>query len=252
MPDLDAQTFDRSFRATHSSPLLRRLWAEAMGDQYPAEVEPFSSCCWWLLGQVVAGLRLRPGDTLADLGCGRGGPGLWTARALSARLVGVDFSPVALELAASRAGGFLPSDRATFRVGTFEATGLEPHSVHGVLSADALPFAPDRDAALREVRRILVPGGRLVFTGMRRPGLRRTWDQRLTDAGFGIESAAASPIYRGYLRRLYPLIREHADGLRAELGEQVTADLLDEADTNTDFENRDSVLFVAQAPLLPH
>ena len=91
---------------------MRRLWAEAMGEEYPAEVEPFSACSRWLLGRIVAALGLRPDGRLVDLGCGRGGPGLWLARALSVHLVGVDFSPVAVRLALSRAGDFVPPGRA--------------------------------------------------------------------------------------------------------------------------------------------
>jgi hypothetical protein len=81
MPEIAPGAFDQVFRALEGSPLMHRLTAEAMGDQYPAEVQPFSSCGWWLLGEFVAGLRIGPGDTLLDLGCGRGGPGLWLARA---------------------------------------------------------------------------------------------------------------------------------------------------------------------------
>jgi ubiquinone/menaquinone biosynthesis C-methylase UbiE len=251
-PEVDADLYDRTFRAVHASPLMRELWAAAMGDQYPTEVEPFSSCSWWLLGRLVAGLRLDPGDTLVDLGCGRGGAGLWTARALSARLVGVDFSPAAVELSASRAEAFLPAGRAAFRVGTFAATGLDEHSVHGVMSIDALPFAPDRDAALREIARVLVPGGRLALTGNRPrdrpPGAPGGWADRLTAAGFRIESATPSPVAGEHWARLYELWRENADGLRAELGPEVAAELLAEAGSNTDLADRENVLFVARTP----
>src|SRR5689334_6515348 len=94
--DITPDGYDAAHTAADGSALLRRLFAEAMGDQYPAEVDPFSSCSWWLLGRLVSALRLRPDDRLVDLGCGRGGPGLWLARALAARLVGVDFSPAAV------------------------------------------------------------------------------------------------------------------------------------------------------------
>jgi len=46
---------------------------------------------------------LAPGQTLVDLGCGRGGPGLWLAREAGALLIGVDFSPVAADQATHRA-----------------------------------------------------------------------------------------------------------------------------------------------------
>lgn len=41
-------------------------------------------------------LRVGPGQKIADLGCGRGGPGQWIARATGAGLVGIDVSEVAL------------------------------------------------------------------------------------------------------------------------------------------------------------
>ncbi len=44
------------------------------------------------------------------------------------------------------------------RVASFDATGLPDASADGVVSVDALPFAPNCDAALRELRRVLRPG----------------------------------------------------------------------------------------------
>ncbi len=55
------------------------------------------------LRRMAAELRLGPGDTLVDLGCGKGGPALWMARETRARLIGVDFSPVAVEHAGALA-----------------------------------------------------------------------------------------------------------------------------------------------------
>jgi hypothetical protein len=28
--------------------LVHELWAEAMGPEYPTEVQPFGSCSWWV------------------------------------------------------------------------------------------------------------------------------------------------------------------------------------------------------------
>ena len=102
-PVLAPAAFDAHFRAQAGSTLLPELWARAWGEDYPAEVEPFSPCSWSLLSSLVGALRLPPGATLVDLGCGRGGPGLWLARAMNARLVGIDWSAVAVEFAAQRA-----------------------------------------------------------------------------------------------------------------------------------------------------
>jgi ubiquinone/menaquinone biosynthesis C-methylase UbiE len=221
-----------------------------MGEQYPEEVDPFSSCCWWLLGQFVAGLRLRPGGTLVDLGCGRGGPGLWLARALSARLAGVDISPVAIELTRSRAPQFLAEDRASFRVAEFSSTGLEPATANGVMSVDALPFAPDPGAALREIHRILSVGGRLVFTAAQdrehEPGSAGTWEQHLDDAGFDVETRMINSFHHEHFRQLYALWNEHADDLRAELRDVVANALLAEAAGVDRLDHQDALLFVAR------
>ena len=244
-----ADRYSETFRVTHSSDLLRRLWAEAMRDQYPSEVEPFSSCSWWLLGRLVAELRLRPGAMLVDLGCGRGGPGLWLARALSANLTSVDYSATAIELAASRAPAFLESGRATFRVGTFDATGLPDGLANGVVSVDALPFSPDRDASLREVRRILAPGGRVAFTGNQH--LDRSsdsWEQQLARAGLRFEHGVRDPHSRDHWRSLYALWTANADGLREELGDVVAEQLLNEAAAVDSVATRVACLFVASRP----
>lgn len=223
------EDYDADHAAVHSSPLIHRLWAEAMGDQYPHEVEPFSSCTWWLLGHLLAELRLRPGTRLVDLGCGRGGPGLFLARACSARLVGVDFSPVAVRLATERAGAFVPDGHAQFRHGTFERTGLPDEYADGVISVDALPFAEDRVAALREARRILVPHGRLVLTVREPLPGQPDWAIMAADAGLTVERSLVNPGCTQIWHRLFALWLANADQLMAELGRRAATNLLDEA-----------------------
>lgn len=62
--------------ARAQSPLVSQLYACAMGDTYPAEVAPYSSCDWPLLGTLTSRLKLHPGQLLADIGCDTGGVGL--------------------------------------------------------------------------------------------------------------------------------------------------------------------------------
>jgi hypothetical protein len=100
-----AADFNAGFEAAARSPGLRQVWRAAEPD-LPVEVEPFSFVSVGLLGHVAHALALIPGQTLVDLGCGRGGPGLWLARSRGASLIGVDFSPVAIQQASDRAALF--------------------------------------------------------------------------------------------------------------------------------------------------
>ncbi len=223
------EDYDAAHQARQASALLRKLWADAMGDQYPAEVDPFSSCSWRLLGQVIAGLRMPPRGRLVDLGCGCGGPGLWLARALSADLVGIDFSPVAISVASRRTPDFLAPDRATFHTATFDDTGLPDASAEGIVSVDALPFAPDRVAALREAWRILVPGGRFALSVRTQAGGPADWPVMARTAGFEVEEILADQDRDLTWSRLYALWLAHEAELRADVGDHAAGNLILEA-----------------------
>jgi SAM-dependent methyltransferase len=232
------ENFDALHTRSGTGDLQKRLAAQAWGDEYPVEVDPSSSCTWSVLGEMVRRLHLRPDDLLVDLGCGRGGTGLWLARAFSARLIGVDFSPVGIELATARAADFLPEGRADFQVGTFDDTGLPDACADGVISMDALPFAKDHDAALRELARILRPGAPAVFTTVERlPGHPRhdpeapTWPDRINRAGLLLEAEQERPEELELWLRLFELWEQHEAELRAEIGDEGTEQMLDEART---------------------
>ena len=115
-PAPTAADFDQAFTAAAASPGIRRVWALAQPG-LPPQIEPTSFLTLDLLRHVAQALDLSPGQTLADLGCGRGGPGLWLAREADVSLVGVDFSPVAVGQAAHRASLFGLAGQARFILG---------------------------------------------------------------------------------------------------------------------------------------
>lgn len=211
----------------------------------PSEIEPFSFLSGDLLHHIQQELALQEGQLLADLGCGRGGPGLWLARAAHAKLVGVDFSPVAVAHAYQRAAAFGLHANAHFVVADLAATGLADHTVAGVLCVDALQYATDRAAAAAEARRILHPGGRLVLTGWhpRTPGDPRLpqrhrntdWPALLHAAGFTRVECVQRPAWTDTYLRIYRVALELGDpgedtalaGLQAEAKRRLpTAHLL--------------------------
>jgi SAM-dependent methyltransferase len=231
---LTAAGFDQVHVAAAKSTLLREFAALAYGDEYPAEVAPTGMTTWWILGRCIAGLRVGPGERLVDLGCGSGGPGLWLARASGADLVGVDWSHVAVEAARRRAADFLPDGRARFVVGELADSGLPTDEADAVLCLDAVFFAPDRVAALREVRRLLRPDGRYVFsaTEVDSPPDRSwvtDWQPLLAAADLEIESKDEVPHYAERLQRMYDLWLENLEALEAEVGFETAAKLEQEA-----------------------
>jgi len=163
--DIVSAGYDAVYRGVSNSPTQRRLWHElAEGLDFPEEFGHISFTTLPELRRIAAELRLRPGDTLVDLGCGVAGPALWVARETQARLTGIDGAPAATEYASARAAEIGLADRAHFLIGSFAATGLESDSADGAMSEDALQYTPDKQAAIAEVARILRPGGRFVFT----------------------------------------------------------------------------------------
>jgi SAM-dependent methyltransferase len=211
-----AAGFDEGFVAMAASHGIRRVW-EVVDPDLPPEIEPFSFVSVDLLHHVAQALGLAPGQTLVDLGCGRGGPGLWLAQSQGVSLLGVDFSAVAVQQARDRAVLFGLADTARFAVGDLAATGLADAIADAVVSIDALHMAPDLAVAGREVLRILRPGNRLVLTGWqprapedsRLPGrLRIDWVTALRSVGFVDVQVASRPKWHELFVRVYRVALE--------------------------------------------
>jgi SAM-dependent methyltransferase len=225
-PAPTAADFDQAFTAAAASPGIRRVWALAQPG-LPPQIEPTSFLTLGLLRHVAQALDLSPGQTLADLGCGRGGPGLWLAREADVSLVGVDFSSVAVGHAVRRASLSGLAGQARFIVGDLTQTGLPEASADAVVSIDAFHFAADpavaaREPAVaaREVRRVLRPGRRLALTTWqpvvpddpRLPDrMRIGWPQLLRTAGFTDIEIEARPEWHDAFTRVYQVALDLGD-----------------------------------------
>ena len=131
-----------------------------------------------VLEWFVQVLRVGPGNTFADLACGRGGPGLWVLQETGASLIGIDLSTSAIQQAQDHVKGTALASRARYHSGTFDNTGLDTASMDGALSVEALFHAPDHQAACHEIARILKPGARFVMSSyeLHQPSQVMHWD----------------------------------------------------------------------------
>ena len=155
-----AQYFDAWYADMARSPVKDEVHQRHLG--LPPHLLSNNLLSWDGIGEVTAALRLRPGGTLLDLACGRGAYGLEIAARAGARLAGVDFSAEAVRQARENARRL--GRAAEFRVGDLTATGLPAGSVDAAACIDAVQFAGRQDAVYQELRRVLVPAGRVVLT----------------------------------------------------------------------------------------
>lgn len=104
-------------------------------------------------------LAPEPGDTLLDLAAGPGDTGFLAASHLGrdGRLISTDAAPEMVG-AARRRGEELGVTNVDFRVADMTATGLPAGSVDRILCRFGIMLVPDREAAAREIARVLRPG----------------------------------------------------------------------------------------------
>ena len=236
MEDVDlsmVQTgYDAVYAAAPASPTLRRLWREhAAGADFPDEFAHISFVTLAQLQRMTELLRLSSASTFADLGCGMAGPALWVAQRTGATLVGVDLSAVAVAQATARASSMGLGTSATFVVGTFTDTGLPGASADGVMSEDALQYAPDKRSAFVEAARIMRPGGRLVFTAFELDAARVAglpvigadpvddYGPLLEAAGFAVDVYEEVPGWPEPMTQAYQAVLAARDALAEEMGD---------------------------------
>jgi SAM-dependent methyltransferase len=159
---------------------MHAMWAgvaEAWGehaDHVDDSAEPVTD-------RLVALARPAPGERVLELACGAGGLGLAVARRCpECEVVQSDVVPRMTELAAARkaAAGV---DNVTTRVLDLEEIAEPDESYDAVVCREGLMFAADHARALREIRRVLRPGGRLAVA-VWGPRARNPWLGILLDA----------------------------------------------------------------------
>ncbi|MCC6918581.1 MAG: methyltransferase domain-containing protein [Alphaproteobacteria bacterium] len=148
---------------------------------------------------AIAALGVQRGDQVLELGCGPGEALLALSRLASGGTVhGVDRSAVMLRQAARRNARAIGQMRVSLHSASFEALPVADASIDKVLAVNVIYFWTDLDAILRELRRILRPGGRFVVyatdaASMRNWRFARPDTHRLFDATALRDSLRSGP-----------------------------------------------------------
>jgi SAM-dependent methyltransferase len=143
------------------------------------------------LSRLVADLAgAGPGDRVLDAGCGPGGAARESARR-GAAVTGVDPAPLML-----RPGRYLSSRGSgrdiVFLQGTAEALPAPDRAVTVAWAISSAHHWADVPAGLRELHRVLQPGGRLIIAERQaRPGARGHAAHGFTEAQAAETAAAA-------------------------------------------------------------
>lgn len=138
---------------------------------------------------------LSAGARVLDIATGTGIVPLLAAEQVGAdgKITGIDISAEMIEFAKQKLS---PISNLQFLVGDAENLDFPDASFNAALCASSLFFVPDMEQALKEAKRVLKPGGFVLFNSFE-PGflqpLRQLWNERLQKHGVKLGSL---PIHR--------------------------------------------------------
>jgi demethylmenaquinone methyltransferase/2-methoxy-6-polyprenyl-1,4-benzoquinol methylase len=130
---------------------------------------------WAYRREAIQALRLRPGDTVVEIGCGTGlnFPLIQQAIGPEGRIVGIDLTDAMLTQAQRRIEA-----KGWRNVDLVEADALSfhfPAGVNAILSAFALSLVPECGSVITRASTALAPGGRCVVLDLKVPNRAPDW-----------------------------------------------------------------------------
>jgi ubiquinone/menaquinone biosynthesis C-methylase UbiE len=113
------------------------------------------------LRAMVDALPLRPGDYVLDMPCGDGAYTVLLAEKVgsSGRVVGIDLSASYLELARAYAHQSAVAGHTRFQIGDIASLPFDDNTFDLIWCAQSMYSLPDPLGVLRELRRVVRPGG---------------------------------------------------------------------------------------------
>jgi ubiquinone/menaquinone biosynthesis C-methylase UbiE len=118
------------------------------------------TCAVW----VIDLLQVRPGDKVLEVGFGPGvGIQLLTSSASAGYVAGVDPSKEMVAQATTRNKKAIENGRVGLRHGSVASLPFTDNTFDKALAINSMQVWPDAVAGLREVRRVIKPGGKVAL-----------------------------------------------------------------------------------------
>lgn len=159
--DAVAKTPEGKFRFLVGPALARQVGypEEVLSSLPPQALESFTG-----LAYLHPFLNLQPGEDVLDLGSGSGFDAVLAARVVgpTGSVTGLDFARAMMANATSVAAA-LGVTNAEFVQGSAEAMPFPDGQFEAILVNGLLDLCPDKAAVVREMFRVLTPGGRAVL-----------------------------------------------------------------------------------------
>jgi len=169
--------------------------------------------------RLAAAAAVRPGDAVLDAACGTGDLAVADLRAGAGRVTGLDFAPRMLDRARRK------SSAISWVQGDLLALPFPDGSFDAATIGFGIRNVADLDGGLRELRRVLRPGGRLAILEITRPrGILRPffslWFDRLVPFAGRVLPGGSAYAYLPESVRRFPGAEELAEAVgRAGFGD---------------------------------
>ncbi|MBN1856714.1 MAG: methyltransferase domain-containing protein [Dehalococcoidia bacterium] len=108
--------------------------------------------------QLIEACHMAKGHLVLDVGCGIGRTACYLAKNFDCRVMGVDLNEELVEEARRRAYKMGLQNRVEFKVANVQNLPLESNIFDATICEAVLAYVPDREAALREMVRVTMPG----------------------------------------------------------------------------------------------
>ena len=113
--------------------------------------------------------KINKGHNVLDAGCGIGGSSIFLAKNIGCKVHGITLSKKQSETAKSLAEKNNVSNLAEFSQANYLETGFNDNSFDIVWAIESFGSASDKSLFFKEMKRILKPGGRILFADMFKP-----------------------------------------------------------------------------------